>query len=79
MNFDSVKIEHWSPTARGWSISEGQEIDVAESAFYLVDRSEESLVANLKALADHLGLSQATVSRALNGYETVNAATPTQL
>ncbi|MEL6126490.1 MAG: LacI family DNA-binding transcriptional regulator, partial [Pseudomonadota bacterium] len=40
-----------------------------------MDRSEESLVANLKALADHLGLSQATVSRALNGYETVNADT----
>ncbi|MEL6680654.1 MAG: substrate-binding domain-containing protein [Pseudomonadota bacterium] len=32
-------------------------------------------MANLKALADHLGLSQATVSRALNGYDTVNADT----
>ncbi len=30
---------------------------------------------NLKALAAHLGLSQATVSRALNGYTTINAET----
>lgn len=32
-------------------------------------------MANLKTLADHLGLSQATVSRALNGYDTVKQAT----
>ncbi|SLN31580.1 HTH-type transcriptional regulator RafR [Pseudoruegeria aquimaris] len=32
-------------------------------------------MANLKDLAEHLGLSQATVSRALNGYSTVNAET----
>ncbi|MBM7069158.1 substrate-binding domain-containing protein [Actibacterium sp. 188UL27-1] len=32
-------------------------------------------MANLKDLADHLGLSQATVSRALNDYSTVNATT----
>ncbi|MXU65259.1 substrate-binding domain-containing protein [Oceanomicrobium pacificus] len=32
-------------------------------------------MTNLKTLADHLGLSQATVSRALNGYETVSART----
>ncbi len=32
-------------------------------------------MANLKSLADHLGLSQATVSRALNGYDTVKQAT----
>ncbi|MEP3036515.1 MAG: LacI family DNA-binding transcriptional regulator, partial [Pseudoruegeria sp.] len=30
---------------------------------------------NLRELSDHLGLSQATVSRALNGYTTVNAKT----
>ncbi len=32
-------------------------------------------MANLKKLAEHLGLSQATVSRALNNYSTVNQAT----
>jgi LacI family transcriptional regulator, galactose operon repressor len=32
-------------------------------------------VTNLKTLSDHLGLSQATVSRALNGYSTVKAST----
>jgi LacI family transcriptional regulator len=32
-------------------------------------------VTNLKTLSDHLGLSQATVSRALNGYTTVKSAT----
>jgi LacI family transcriptional regulator len=32
-------------------------------------------VTNLKTLSDHLGLSQATVSRALNGYTTVKPAT----
>lgn len=32
-------------------------------------------MANLKKLAEHLGLSQATVSRALNNYSTVNADT----
>lgn len=32
-------------------------------------------MANLKALADHLGLSQSTVSRALNNYSTVNSET----
>lgn len=32
-------------------------------------------MANLKDLAEHLGLSQATVSRALNGYSTVNQDT----
>lgn len=32
-------------------------------------------MANLKSLANHLGLSQATVSRALNDYPTVNAGT----
>lgn len=32
-------------------------------------------MAKLKDLADHLGLSQATISRALNGYSTVNDQT----
>ncbi len=32
-------------------------------------------MTNLKTLATHLGLSQATVSRALNGYSTVNSET----
>lgn len=32
-------------------------------------------MTNLKTLSDHLGLSQATVSRALNGYTTVKPAT----
>lgn len=32
-------------------------------------------MTNLKTLASHLGLSQATVSRALNGYSTVKPAT----
>ncbi len=32
-------------------------------------------MTNLKKLADHLGLSQATVSRALNGYTSVKPAT----
>jgi len=32
-------------------------------------------LTNLKTLSDHLGLSQATVSRALNGYTTVKPAT----
>lgn len=35
----------------------------------------EDPMANLKDLASHLGLSQATVSRALNGYKTVSAET----
>jgi len=35
----------------------------------------EPYVTNLKTLADHLGLSQATVSRALNGYKTVKPTT----
>lgn len=36
---------------------------------------KEDVVANLKSLAEHLGLSQATVSRALNNYSTVNQET----
>lgn len=32
-------------------------------------------MTNLKSLSEHLGLSQATVSRALNGYSTVKPAT----
>ncbi len=32
-------------------------------------------MTNLKTLSDHLGLSQATVSRALNGYKSVKPAT----
>ena len=31
--------------------------------------------ANLNDLAQHLGLSKATVSRALNGYEDISEAT----
>ncbi len=33
------------------------------------------MLTNLKALAEHLGVSQATVSRALNNYSSVNAET----
>ena len=35
----------------------------------------ENLAMNLKQLSDHLGLSQTTVSRALNGYPEVSDAT----
>ena len=34
---------------------------------------------NLKELASNLGLSQTTVSRALNGYPEVNEATRTRV
>ncbi|WP_068087852.1 substrate-binding domain-containing protein [Polycladidibacter stylochi] len=38
-------------------------------------KSSQPKVTNLKSLANHLGLSQTTVSRALNGYSDVSIAT----
>ena len=45
------------------------------SAGWLGEAKEKQMKVNLKMLSESLGLSQTTVSRALNGYSDVSAAT----
>ena len=44
-------------------------------AGWLGEAKEKQMKVNLKMLSESLGLSQTTVSRALNGYSDVSAAT----